>query len=1050
MEEQFSFGYWLRRQRLARDLRQAELAQQLGIAPITLRKIEADERRPSLQLIARVSDLLGLSETERAVLLQVARADLGPAALPIADHAQGQELLDLQAAPPKPDLPTGTATFLFTDIEGSTARWEQQPAAMRAALARHDAILRTAIGDHAGVVVKHTGDGMLAAFVLADDALQAALTAQRAIGRADWSSIGGLGVRMALHSGAAELRDGDYYGPALNRAARILAAGHGGQILLSLASAELLRDRLPAAIQIRDLGVYRLKDLAQPEQILQAVVPDLLAEFPPLRTLDARRHNLPAQATALIGRQRELALLVDQLMRPDVRLVTLTGPGGTGKTRLALQAAAEVSDRFAHGVWFIDLAPVTESNLVVAAIARTLGIRELGGQSLTATLREALREQELLLLLDNFEQVVAAAPELAALLAAAPRVKALVTSREALHLAGEQIVAVPPLALPEIALSAEQLAQCEAVHLFVERTRAVQVEFALSSANAPAVAAICRRLDGLPLAIELAAARMRLFTPEALLARLEQRLHLLTGGPRDLPARQRTLRDTIAWSFALLTEPERAFFCHMSVFVGGWSLASAALVGECDEGVALDLLAALVDKSLVRQSAGPDGEPRFSMLETIREFALEQLGAADAAEARARHAAAMCILAELASPNLRGARASTWLRLLEEDHANLQAALGSCAERDDTGTIARICTAMWWFWWQRSYWREAQHWITYALPAAESLPDGQRLAARLRCALGWMETRLSDFVAAEALLLASRDAFRECGDLQGQGLALGGLGLVAQGQSNDRRMLEYMQAALQCFRAVGDQAGIAFALNWSGYARNLLGDLAAAEADARSSLAAARAIGELSEEADALQMSGVIAIARQSYGEATILLEQCLELKRTLRDQHEISSALNWLGEVAFHQGAYARAEVLWTEALDLRRALGNRRGETAMLSNLLRVVAVQGDLDRARRWMTELVALVQRIGYLRGYFWALLNATEMAAAAGQFERAAELAGATDAFGAAHDLVIEPELRGEYERAVTIARAALGEDAFKAAHASGQIMPLDQALADAR
>ncbi len=434
MERTASFGYWLRRRRKALDLTQEDLARQVGCAVGTIKKLEGDDRRPSRQFAERLADLLAIPPEERAAFLKAARAELATDALAVA--AQPIEPPVAADAPAGPQ-PAGTVTFLFTDIEGSSQLWAQHPTTMRAALARHDTLLRAAIEAHGGAVFKTVGDAFHAAFATAVDAVSAALAGQRALAAEAWGATGPLRVRMALHSGAAELRDGDYFGHALSRTARILAAGHGSQILLSAASWELARDHLPAEVTLRDLGAHWLKSLARPEQIYQLAVPGLPADFPPLQTLDRPTTNLPAQITAFIGRERELAALRALLGRDDVRLVTLTGPGGTGKTRLSLQVAADALDMFQHGVWFVSLAPIGTPDLVAATIAQALGVREAGGRPILELLKSYLREKRTLLLLDNFEQIVDAAPLISELLAFAPGLKVLVTSRTTLRLSGE-------------------------------------------------------------------------------------------------------------------------------------------------------------------------------------------------------------------------------------------------------------------------------------------------------------------------------------------------------------------------------------------------------------------------------------------------------------------------------------------------------------------------------------------------------------------------------------------------------------------------------------
>jgi predicted ATPase len=527
---------------------------------------------------------------------------------------------------------------------------------MRVALARHDALIRAAIVEHGGHVVKTMGDAFHAAFSRATDALEAALDAQRRLQAEPWGEIGPLRVRMALHTGAAEERDGDYYGPALNRAARLLAAGHGGQALLSLATCELVRDALPTDVSVIDLGEHRLQDLIRPERVFQVTGPGLPTAFPPLRPLEARPHNLPVHPTALLGRD-EAVSEVRALFARGVRLVTLTGPGGTGKTRLSQQVAAELLDQLEDGVWLVELAPISDPALVPSTIAQALGLRDFGSNPALDVLREHLRGRSLLIVLDNYEQIIPAASVVSDLLAASPGLKVLVTSRESLRLRGEVEYAVQPLALPDthITPTPASLSESAATALFVERAAAVRSGFAVTEANASAIAEVCRRLDGLPLAIELAAARVRLLTPEAIVSRLDRRLPLLTGGARDLPARQQTLRDTIAWSHDLLDEAERRLFRRLGVFVGGWTLEAAeALVGDgagvigdgepvpwlplaLTDTLALgetdgapDVLSgldSLVAKSLVKLEEEAGVEPRFRMLETIREYALDQLTA---------------------------------------------------------------------------------------------------------------------------------------------------------------------------------------------------------------------------------------------------------------------------------------------------------------------------------------------------------------------------------------------------------------------------------------
>jgi predicted ATPase/class 3 adenylate cyclase len=592
--------------------------------------------------------------------------------------------------------PTGTVTFLFTDIEGSTKLWEHNAQAMQVALTRHDKILKGAIEERGGYVFKTVGDAFCCAFWTATDALDAALEVQRTLFDEEWQETGPLRVRMALHTGAAEERDGDYFGPPVNRVARLLSAAHGGQVLLSLPTHEMVRDQLSAGINLAELGEHRLKDLFRPERVFQLVSPDLPSEFPPLRTLGTYRNNLPLQPTPLIGREKEVAEVCDLLRGETTRLLTLTGPGGIGKTRVALQAAADLLEDFPDGTFFVPLATLTDAELFSSAVAETFGVKETADQPLDESLKDYLSERRMLLLLDNFEQVLEAATAVTELLAGAPGLKVLATSRAPLGLYGEHVFPVPPLSMPDLKSPPplERFTQYEAVGLFVERARAVKPDFKVTNESAPAVAEICVRLDGLPLAIELAAARITMLPPRAMLQRLTSRLKLLTGGARDLPERQRTLRATIEWSHALLEEGEQLLFGRLAVFSGGRTLEAIEAICDTRSDLTVDVfegVSSLLDKSLLRQEEGANGEPRFVMLETVHEFAREKLqGSGEAEQIKRVHAEYFLTLAEEAYPELKGANQLQWLERLEVEHDNMRAALSWTLERKEVEVALRL------------------------------------------------------------------------------------------------------------------------------------------------------------------------------------------------------------------------------------------------------------------------------------------------------------------------------------------------------------------------
>ncbi|HET9221265.1 MAG TPA: tetratricopeptide repeat protein, partial [Roseiflexaceae bacterium] len=1011
MERTASFGYWVRRRRKALDLTQAELAQRVGCADVTIRRIEADERRPSRQIAERLADCLTIPELERAAFLRAARAELAADQLAVTSQP-----LDIPAdtAPTAP-LPTGTVTFLFTDIVGSTRLWEQHAAAMRAALARHNAILRETVESHGGVIFKTVGDGICAAFASAPHALTAALTAQRTLSSESWAdsqavisnlqSAIELRVRMALHTGTAEIQAGDYTGFALSRAARILAAGHGGQVLLSLATQELVRNHLPSGATLRELGTYRLKDLSRPEQLFQLVASDLPNDFPALRSLENQPTNLPAQPTALIGREREIVAVCALLRRPDVRLVTLTGPGGTGKTRLALQVAAELVDDpapplpsqreltaggervFPDGVWFVNLAPIRDQALVVTTIAQALGVMEAPGKPLEETLRAVLRARRTMLLLDNFEQILDAAPQIAELLAAAPGLKVLATSRETLHISGEHEFAVPPLALPPttdqrpttndgsgdsvsgdpaaIASTVETITQYEAVRLFIARAQAAKADFMVTNDNAPAVAEICHRLDGLPLAIELAAARIKLFPPEALLARLGNRLQVLTGGPRDLPARQQTLRNTIDWSYELLSAEEQTLFRRLGVFVGGSTLEAIVAVGaelrieneelrkESNEQAILHSsfsilhsIEALVDKSLLRQGEGVESEPRFEMLETVREYALERLAASnELATIQRRHAEFFMELAERADPELWKRQQVEWLQRLEIDHDNMRAALEWSYRSKDTNVIGvRLAAALGWFWLWRGYRQEG---YSHLKNAAVSATDLTLLRGRALHALGILVLE-SDIRPARALFEESLAISRSLGDIQGQAdslCALGWLTAITEGTQIDKDT--YFGESLALYQRIDHTLGIARVLSMSGD-----------QEQREASLVLYRSVGHLRGCADALSNLGRIAHHQDDSRRAMVLLQEALDLYHQLQDEGGELWALLGMSDIYLAMGDHEQAAALIKDSLVLARKLNDRMALGYSLNNLGEILLCENAFIRASYLFDESLAI--------------------------------------------------------------------------------------------
>jgi predicted ATPase/class 3 adenylate cyclase len=709
------------------------------------------------------------------------------------------------------DLPDGTVTFLFTDIEGSTRLLRDVGSEQYAVILEdHRRLLRDAFARHDGHEVGAQGDGFLAVFVSASDAVAAAVDAQRALGEHSWPEGNVPPVRMGLHSGEPMATAEGYAGIDVHRGARIGAAAHGGQIVVSATARELLREQLPGEVSLRDLGSHRLRDLGRPERLFQVVVDGLPDEFAPLRTLESRPTNLPPQATPLIGRSRELRELEDLLRQPGRRLITLTGPGGTGKTRLALQSAADALDVFRDGVFFTGLEALTDPQLVLATIAQTLGVRQREDETLDQRLRQFLGGKELLLVLDNFEQVVEAAPLVAGLSASAEQLRILVTSREPLRVGVETEYPVAPLSLTSSG-NGEALGS-DAVALFVERARVARPEFELVPENASIVAEICARVDGLPLAIELAAARIRVLSLPALLRRLDRGLALLTGGARDAPERHRTLRGTIDWSYRLLAEPEQRLYARLSAFAGGCTLEAVDAVCRPGDDLALDPLDGLerlVQTSMARSEEQPSGETRFLMLETLREYARERLEESGEAEViRGRHAeffAGDPLDAERFWPP---GETPERFRRINAEADNLRVALHWAHE---TRSPLELTLAVLYQRSDKVFPAEGRA----RLEQAFANPSAQRpqLRARALAAVGGLCTIQGDLVSAHRYMEECLELYRELHDELGESVALGNLEVVAALRGDEREGLRLVGEVEALARRTGAPTMLNRALN---------------------------------------------------------------------------------------------------------------------------------------------------------------------------------------------------------------------------------------------
>ncbi len=914
-------------------------------------------------------------------------------------------------------LPTGTITFLFTDIEGSTNLWEREPQAMKTALERHDTILRAAIAAHRGHLVKTTGDGYHAAFETAQDGLAAILEAQMALNQDPWEELHpqAILVRAALFTGEAALRAGDYYGTAVNRAARLMAIGHGGQVLLSAGTVDLIRDRLPQGVNLLDLGEHRLKDLVRPEHVYQLNHPSLPAEFPPLNSVDVIPNNLPIQVTSFIGRERELAE-VQKILAAN-RLLTLTGPGGTGKTRLALQAAANLLPAYPQGVWLVEFASVNDPDMVLQTVAAIFQLREVrDGLPLQETIINYLRGKQLLLILDNCEHLIEACARLADhLLRTCPRLTLIASNREAFGIQGEMIYQVPSLSLPDADIqTAAELMQFEAVQLFVERATAVKPRFQLTGQNAPSVARICQRLDGIPLALELAAARISVFTPEQIAARLDDRFRLLTGGSRTALPRQQTLRALIDWSYDLLSAPEQALLRSLSVFAGGWTFEAAEAV--CANLDVLDLLPLLVNKSLVGMTE-QYGLARYGLLETIRQYTQDKLlDAGETQPARDHHLDYFVQLAEQASKEIFGAEALAWMDQVELEYDNIRAAFEWGVEHRPEDAL-RLVANLFFPFNMRSNLYEVKRWAQQSVARVAALPtasaaEGQqrtRLLARGYLALGQFYMSLGEMLSARQTVDKAIQAARSLQDPLLYGTALGFssvIGLFLNDIQNTRTAAQESVTLLRKYSTPVERWNMLMSLGALSWAEGAQGN-----ADARQNLL--KEAQELVEQTDqpyiyeALLMLGLEARALGELQRARTFLERCLRMVPVLRSKTFEGMVRSELAHIHRQTGDMAEAKAAYHDTLQIWDDLG---AQAAVAHQL------------------ECVAFIER-------------------AEGRPEIAAQLFGAAETLRKTADSLMTDYERPEYEQEVNALRQQMPEEELNRAWDKGRALSSEQAVA---
>ncbi len=903
-----------------------------------------------------------------------------------------------------PNLPSGTVTFLFTDIEGSTRLWQEKPQAMAVSHARHDAILRQAIESNDGYIFRTVGDSFHAAFRTALDGLQAALSAQRELQAESWGETGALRVRMGLHTGAAEISmDGSnqYFEgyTTIASAQRVMSVAHGEQVLLSQTTHDLLVNDLPEKVSLRDMGEHRLKDLRSPLRLYQLVVPGLAQDFPAIQSLDTLPNNLPLQLTSFIGRRKELADILELL--ESVRLITLTGSGGTGKTRLSQEVGAQALANFTHGVWFIELETLTDPSQIIPVMAQVFGLQEQPSNPLASLVVDYLREKDALLIFDNCEHLVDACARLADdFLHHCAGLKIIASSREALEIPGEVAYRLPPLA------------ESELTQLFLERARQANPRFQATEANTAAITRICSRLDGIPLAIELAAARVKLLSPEQIATRLDDRFHLLVSGSRTALPRQQTLRALIDWSYDLLSEQECTLLRRLSVFMGGWTLEAAEAISP-DLDV-LYLLDQLINKSLVFTMEGKTAT-RYRLLETIRQYGRQKLVEAGELEATAdKHARYFLQLAIDSENKLNTAEAFKWMDILEADHENLRATLEWDLKRDVESAL-KIIGVVTLFWSGRGYPAEGRAWAEAAIACAEALPPVEGEAAIQR-------KKLVAYALGSLLTL-----------------------LVYHGDIPNAEIASEKCAALA--RELGDNKLLAKALTYFCTGRLVTGDTRDVEAKMNEALQAARLSGDANSLGLALGITAELLMLLDKDPETMqAYIKESIALLQETGDLWGFSIVSVGLGMGAKFKGRYEEARARFSVLQPVLHEIGDEHRLNLIQSELAHLDRYEGHFEKAERKYHETIVKWQKLGHRAAVAHQLEALAFIAIAQERLERAARLLGAAQALRDKIHIQMSPAEQVEYDKEVTNLRGALDELRFTTLWNEGRSMTTDRTI----
>jgi len=925
--------------------------------------------------------------------------------------------------------PEGQITFLFTDIEGSTKLSQQFPDKLPAALEKHHAILIKEIESNNGFIFQNVGDAFCCAFGSSEDAVKAAVDIQINLANEKWDEAV-IKVRVGIHSGNAEWNGKDYMGYiTLARAARVMSAAYGGQILVSNDAYEFCKDNCENVrvknISFRDLGERRLKDVIEPIRLYQVLSKDLREDFPPLDTLDARPNNLPLQLTSFIGREKEMKQVKEALKLN--RLVTLASAGGSGKTRLALQTAAEVIDDYEYGVWFVDLAALNDPALLTATIIVALGIKEQSKKTTEETLIDFLKEKEILILLDNCEQLVHACADLTErLLSSCSKLKIIATSREALNCKGEKTYRIPPLTMPDpnSNYTPEQLAQYESVRLFIERALMVNPEFRVNNENSHALAEICSRLDGIPLAIELAAARTNALPVVKIYERLDDRFSLLTGGKRTALPRQQTLRALIDWSYDLLSGEEKLLWCRLSVFSGGWTLEAAEEICSDDKinkSVILDLLSQLTEKSVIIYD---ESKERYRILESIKQYGIEKLS--DGYEVYLRHLNFFLELSEKAALQLRSEKARFWLDTIDADHSNFISAIDWSVSNEIADKGAIIAAALGNFWntaghystgirlnenilqstraidksskvkvltwlcvfkYHQGDYEQVRRYSEECLAISKTISDKKGIAESLHN-LGKVADIKGDYEQAKKYHEESLAFKNEIGDKNGMADSLQSLGNLSVDQGDYEKAQKYFEESFAIKKEMGDKKGMASNMNSLGCLSSFQGDYEQAKKYHEESLAYNKDIGSKMGVAISMGNLGMIAFNQGEYEQAKKYYEESLAIRKELGNRKGMADYMHNLGGIVYTQGDYEQAKKYFEDSLAVRKEIGDRIGMADSLNNLGGVMYTQGDYEQAKNYFEESLATRKEIGDKRGMADSLNNLGSVARHSGDHEQA--------------------------------------------------------------